>query len=84
MGKFAIFAQAIEKAPFLVLVAVLGSALSIAYYLRIIMAMFFPKESSFKTTEKVTLTYNIVAVFIVVALIAIGIFPDLFAKQFGL
>ncbi|WP_304342675.1 NADH-quinone oxidoreductase subunit N [Chryseobacterium koreense] len=84
MGKFAIFAQAIEKAPFLVLVAVLGSALSIAYYLRIIMAMFFPKESSFKTTEKVTLTYNIVAFFIVVALIAIGIFPDLFAKQFGL
>ena len=84
MGKFAVFAQAIEKAPFLVLVAILGSALSIAYYLRIIMAMFFPKESSFKTAEKVTLTYNIVAVFIVVALIAIGIFPDLFAKQFGL
>lgn len=84
MGKFSIFAQAIEQAPFLVLVGVLGSALSIAYYLRIIMAMFFPKDSSFKTTEKVTLTYNIVAVFIVAALIAIGIFPDLFARQFGL
>lgn len=83
MGKFAIFAQAIEKAPFLVLVAILGSAISIAYYLRIIMAMFFPKESSFKTSEKVTLTYNIVAVFVLIALIALGIFPDLFAKQFG-
>ena len=79
MGKFAIFAQAIEKTPFLVLIAVLGSAISIAYYLRLIMAMFFPKESSFKTSEKVTLTYNIVAVFVVIAILALGIFPDLFA-----
>ena len=84
MGKFSIFAQAIETTPFLVLVAVLGSAISIAYYLRLIMVMFFPKESSFKTSERVPLTYNIVAVFIIFALIALGIFPDLFAKQFGL
>ncbi|WP_312820624.1 NADH-quinone oxidoreductase subunit N [Kaistella carnis] len=84
MGKFAIFAQAIDKSPFLVLVAVLGSAISIAYYLRLIMAMFFPKESSFKTSEKVSLTYNIVSVFIIFALVAMGVFPDLFAKQFGL
>ncbi|KEY19203.1 NADH-quinone oxidoreductase subunit N [Kaistella antarctica] len=84
MGKFAIFAQAIDKSPFLVLVAVLGSAISIAYYLRLIMVMFFPKESSFKTSEKVSMTYNIVAVFIIFALVAMGVFPDLFAKQFGL
>jgi len=84
MGKFGIFAQAITDTPFLVIVAILGSAISIAYYLRLIMVMFFPKESSFKTTEKVTLTYNIVAVFVVFAIIALGIFPDLFARQFGL
>lgn len=84
MGKFAIFAQAIDTTPFLILIAVLGSALSIAYYLRLIMAMFFPKESSFKTSEKVSITYNIVAVFIIIAIITLGIFPDLFAKQFGL
>ncbi len=84
MGKFAIFTQAIDDTPFLVLVAVLGSAISIAYYLRLIMVMFFPKESSFKTSEKVSLTYNIVAVFIIFALVAMGVFPDLFAKQFGL
>ena len=68
----------------MVFIAVLGSAISIAYYLRLIMMMFFPKESSFKTSERVPLTYNIVAVFIIVALLAMGIFPDLFAKQFGL
>ena len=87
MGKFSLFSQAIQypkMGSFMVFIAVLGSAISIAYYLRLIMIMFFPKESSFKTSERVPLTYNIVAVFIVVALIALGIFPDLFAKQFGL
>lgn len=84
MGKFGIFAQAIKTTPFLVLVAVLGSAISIAYYLRLIMVMFFPKESSFKTSEKVSVTYNIIAVFLIFALVALGVFPDLFAKQFGL
>ena len=84
MGKFSIFAQAIETTPFLVLVAVLGSAIYIAYYLRLIMVMFFPKESSFKTSERVPLTYNIVAVFIIAALLVLGIFPDLFATQFGM
>lgn len=84
MGKFSIFAQAIETTPFLVLVAVLGSAISIAYYLRLIMVMFFPKESSFKTSERVPLTYNIVAVFIIAALLVLGIFPDLFTTQFGM
>jgi NADH-quinone oxidoreductase subunit N len=84
MGKFALFSQAMNGAAFLVLVAVLGSALSIAYYLRLIIAMFFFKESTFKSSEKVTLTYNIVAVVIIAAIIILGIFPDLFASVFGL
>ncbi len=84
MGKFSLFAQAMNGAAFLVLVAVLGSAISIAYYLRLIIAMFFFTESSFKTTEKVTLTYNILAVFVIVAIVALGVYPDLFAMQFGL
>lgn len=84
MGKFGIFAQAIKSSPFLVVIAILGSALSIAYYLRLIMVMFFPKESSFKTLERPTLTYNIMAVVIIFALFALGVAPDLFAKQFGL
>ncbi len=84
MAKFGIFSQAIKSSPFLVLIAVLGSAISIAYYLRLIMVMFFPKESTFKTLEKVSVTYNILAAFIIIALLALGIFPDLFGKQFGL
>jgi len=77
MGKFSLFAQALAKDDntFLVIVAVLGSAISIAYYLRLIIAMFFYKESSFKTTERVTITYNIVAVVIIASLVILGIFP---------
>jgi NADH-quinone oxidoreductase subunit N len=84
MGKFSLFSQAMNGAAFLVLVAVLGSAISIAYYLRLIIAMFFFKETSFKTSEKVTVTYNIVAVVIIASIIILGVFPDMFAKQFGL
>lgn len=84
IGKFGIFAQAIKTAPFMVLIGILGSAISIAYYLRIIIAMFFFKESTFKTSERVTVTYNILAVVIIASLFAFGIYPDLFSKLFGM
>ncbi len=76
MGKFSLFAQALTKDDntFLVIVAVLGSAISIAYYLRLIIAMFFFKETTFKTSEKVTVTYNIVAVVIIASLVILGVF----------
>lgn len=85
IGKLGIFNQAIAgHYEFLVLVAVLGSALSIAYYLRLIIAMFFYKEDEFNTKERASITYNIVSVVIIVALVSMGIVPDLFAKIFGL
>ena len=84
IGKFSLFSQAMNGAAFLVLVAILGSALSIGYYLRPIIAMFFFKETTFKTSEKVSLTYNILAVVITLAIIILGVFPDLFKIQFGL
>jgi membrane protein YdbS with pleckstrin-like domain len=46
--------------------------------------MFFHKESSFKTSEKMSITYNIVAIFIIVAILALGVYPDIFKLQFGL
>ncbi|MDY3344556.1 NADH-quinone oxidoreductase subunit N [Riemerella anatipestifer] len=85
IGKFNVFSQAISgNATLLVIIAILGSALSIAYYLRLIIAMFFYQESSFKTSEKVSITYNIMAVVLVLLLVAMGVYPDLFAMQFGL
>lgn len=85
IGKLGIFNQAIGgHYEFLVLVAVLGSALSIAYYLRLIIAMFFYQENHFHNSERASITYNIVSVVIIIALISMGIVPDLFAKIFGL
>ncbi len=82
VGKFSLFAQAMNGAAFLVIIAVIGSAISIAYYLRLIIMMFFDKESSFRTSEKSTLTYKIIAVLLIVLIFAFGIYPDLFTQQF--
>lgn len=88
IGKLGLFNQVIAtgngREQFLVVVAVLGSALSIAYYLKLIVAMFFYKEDSFNVKEKASITYNIVSVVIIVALVSMGIVPDLFARIFGL
>lgn len=80
IGKFSLFSQAMNGAAFLVLIAVLGSAISIAYYLRLIIVMFFYKESSFSSSEKATLTYKLVAAFILLAIVGLGVFPDAFSK----
>ena len=85
IGKLGIFNQAISGgSSFLVLIAIFGSALSIAYYLKLIIAMFFYKENTFAEQEKSTVTYKIVSIVIIVALVSMGIIPDLFAKIFGL
>lgn len=84
VGKLGIFAQAVSGgAVSLVVIAVLGSAISIAYYLRLIIAMFFYKASSFKTTEKVSITYNIVSVILILLMIGLGSYPDLFKNLLG-
>jgi len=75
IGKFTLFAQAINSAPYLVVVAIIGSALSIAYYLKPIKAMFFHKET-FTSQEKPSLTYNIIAVVIGILIIALGVYPS--------
>ena len=82
IAKFGIFSQAIVTNPMIVLIAILGSAISIAYYLRLIIAMFFYKESSFNTSERVSFTYQTVSVIIIVLLIGIGVYPDIFKSIF--
>jgi NADH-quinone oxidoreductase subunit N len=84
IGKFGIFAQAIVTNPMIVLIAILGSAISIAYYLRLIIASFFYKESSFNTIEKPSFTYNAVSIVIIITIISLGVYPDLFKCIFHL
>lgn len=83
VAKFSLFSQAMHGGLFLVFIAILGSAISIAYYLRLIMSMYFFQESSFRTSEKVSLTYKIVGVAVIITILALGIYPDFFTMQFG-
>lgn len=83
VAKFNIFAQAIETAPFLVLVAVIASAISIAYYLKLIIAMFFNTNETFEKAEDSTLTYKAVGLIVLVVLFVAGIYPDIFTVVFN-
>lgn len=84
IGKFLLFTQAMNGAAFLVVIAILGSILSVGYYLRPIIAMFFFKEATFEANEKVSITYRILAVVMIILILAYGVYPDLFQMQFAL
>ncbi len=45
-GKYFLFAAAFERFPWLVVIAVIGSAISIYYYFKVIVAMYFTSEES--------------------------------------
>ncbi|MDR3272553.1 MAG: NADH-quinone oxidoreductase subunit N [Flavobacteriaceae bacterium] len=77
MGKLTLFAQALETQPILVIVAVLGSAVSIAYYLKLIVAMYFkPQNEEIKSAENAPLIYELVAIAVIFLIIALGVFPQ--------
>lgn len=78
VGKLSIFTHAIEGNLVLIIIAVLASAVSITYYLKLIISMFFNRESTFKGLERVTVTYNVVAVLIIILIVALGVWPSLF------
>ena len=79
MAKFNIFATALENHYiWLTIAAIIGSAISVAYYFKLIIAMLL-KEG---TETKVILSSRTRALLIILMLmiIAAGIFPDLFLK----
>lgn len=51
-GKYFLFAEATEKYPWLVVLAVINSAISIYYYFKIIIAMYFSREENAYTVER--------------------------------
>ncbi|MDL1914194.1 MAG: NADH-quinone oxidoreductase subunit N [Bergeyella sp.] len=84
IGKLGLFSQAIRTSPLVILVAVLGSAVSIAYYLKVIRAMFFSAGYTEKKAPKTSLPYTIVALFTTVTIVVMGVCPDAFAFLFNL
>lgn len=77
IAKFSLFTQTLKTQPILVIVAILGSAISIAYYLKIIIAMYFNSEyKELTVAKKAPFTYNLVAIIVIVLIIALGVYPE--------
>lgn len=68
-GKYFLFAQAFEKYPWLVVIAVLNSAVSIYYYFRVIIAMYFHEPSRESIVVPVGYRWVMVAGLMLIALL---------------
>ncbi len=76
-GKYFLFAQAFQDYKWLVIAAILNSAISIVYYFRVIAEMYFKPDSNEPNTATVPMPagYQFVLVAAMVLLIAIGVVP---------
>ncbi|WP_128330812.1 NADH-quinone oxidoreductase subunit N [Apibacter sp. HY039] len=76
IAKLSLFTQTMGTQPVLVIIAVIGSAISIAYYLKLIIAMYFkPGYQELQNAQKAPVIYNLVALIVVVLIIALGVYP---------
>lgn len=74
IGKLNLFLQAFAEVPLLVILAVIASVVSMVYYLKLIVAMFF-RPIYCRIEQSVSLSYIIVSLFIIFSLIILGIYP---------
>lgn len=79
IGKLNLFLQAFAEVPLLVILAVIASVVSVVYYLKIIVAMFF-RPMHCRIEQSVSLSYIIVSLFIIFSLIVLGIFPHILVE----
>ncbi|MDO4763316.1 MAG: NADH-quinone oxidoreductase subunit N [Flavobacteriaceae bacterium] len=68
LGKFNLFLQVIDEAPILVFLAVLASVISVVYYLKLIMAMYF-KENEEVSIPKLNWDYRFVSMLVLLFLL---------------
>ncbi len=87
MGKILVFRPALEAgSPLLttvVIFAVVNTAISAYYYLRLIVVMFFRDRSTEWTAPKIPASLAVVLVITVAGVFYLGIFSDSFIKNFG-
>jgi len=75
MGKIMVFGAAIEQHYVLVVIAVLNTALSAYYYLRLIIVMFFGERTMAWSAPKVPASVALALVITVLGVLYLGIFP---------
>jgi NADH-quinone oxidoreductase subunit N len=76
-AKYFIFSSAMEAGYIaLVIIAILASLIGVYYYFKIIIAMYF-KAPDEGVTYNVTTLHKIVMIVVSLAIVLLGIFPDL-------
>ena len=87
MGKIRVFRPALEAAnplvTTLVVVAVIGSAISAYYYLRLIVVMFFRERTSQWIEPKMSLSLKFVLVISVIGVFYLGLFSGGLIEKFA-
>lgn len=69
-GKYFLFSAAFAKAPWLIVLAVINSAVSIYYYFKVIIAMYFSREENeYTTTLPVGIRWVVLAGMLLIALL---------------
>lgn len=77
IAKFTLFSQALYTQPILVIIAIIGSAISIGYYLKLIIAMYFkPGYKELNEAKKAPIIYNVIAIILVILIILLGVYPE--------
>lgn len=84
MGKYYLFTQALAVRPWLVLFAILGSAVSIYYYFKPVMEMWFrPLPDHEEAMPAASLGLRLLMMLCTIALLVIGLLPQLVLDLLG-
>jgi NADH-quinone oxidoreductase subunit N len=75
-GKYYLFSLSFNAYPWLVIIAILNSAVSIYYYFKVIVAMWM-READDEIDSKLPTLYDLVLVITGVLIVAIGVYPSL-------
>ena len=81
-GKYYLFSIAIHQYMPLVIIAILNSAISIYYYFRVIVAMWFKESEHHAISLETSPIYSMVAIVTSMAIIVIGILPSIVIELF--
>lgn len=81
-GKYYLFSIAFAEYKYLVLIAILAAAVSIYYYFKVVINMWFHTADTHIETVQQPILYSVVMVLCAFATIVIGIFPSLVIECF--
>jgi NADH-quinone oxidoreductase subunit N len=78
-GKYLVFTQTLGNYPWLVIVAIVGSGISIFYYLRLVVAMYFNEPTADAPEINPPEVYQVVMIVCVILLFLIPFLPNIMA-----